>query len=62
MRLAVDWFWSQVKGSLRGTHKSVSPKYLQSYLDGFVFQYNNAGNDRARFFALLDTVLQHPGD
>ncbi|OGG72663.1 hypothetical protein A3A38_00295 [Candidatus Kaiserbacteria bacterium RIFCSPLOWO2_01_FULL_53_17] len=56
----VDWFWSNTKGSLRGTHKSVSPKYLQSYLDGFVFHYNNAGNDRARFFSLLDTILQHP--
>ena len=55
----VDWFWSNTKGSLRGTHKSVSPKYLQSYLDGFVFHYNNAHSDKARFFALLDTVLQH---
>lgn len=42
----VDWFWSNVKGSIRGTHKSVSPKHLQSYLDGFVFHYNNAGADR----------------
>ena len=58
----VDWFWSNTKGSLRGTHKSVSPKYLQSYLDGFVFHYNNAHSDRERFFALLDTVLQHPKD
>lgn len=56
----VDWFWSHVKGSLRGTHKTVSPKYLQSYLDGFVFHYNKRGNDRERFFALLDTVLQTP--
>jgi len=55
----VDWFWSNTKGSLRGTHKSVSPKYLQSYLDGFVFHYNNARSDKERFFALLDTVLQH---
>jgi transposase len=55
----VDWFWSHVKGSLRGTHKTVSPKYLQSYLDGFVFHRNNAGTDRERFFALLDTVLQY---
>ena len=58
----VDWFWSNTKGSLRGTHKSVSPKYLQSYLDGFVFHYNNAQRDREGFFALLDTVLQHPKD
>lgn len=55
-------FWSHVKNSIRGTHKKVSPKYLQSYLDGFVFHYNNAGTDKERFFALLDTVLRHPRD
>ena len=54
----VDWFWSNTKGSLRGTHKSVSPKYLQSYLDGFVFLYNNAHSDKQRFEALVDTVLR----
>ena len=54
----VDWFWSNTKGSLRGTHKSVSPKYLQSYLDGFVFHYNNAHSDKQRFEALVDTVLR----
>ena len=54
----VDWFWSHVKGSLRGTHKSVSPKYLQSYLDGFVFHYNNGHSDSDRFEALVDTVLR----
>ena len=54
----IDWFWSNVKGSLRGTHKSVSPKYLQSYIDGFVFHYNNARSDKQRFEALVDTVLR----
>jgi transposase len=58
----VENFWSHVKSSIRGTHKKVSPKYLQSYLNGFVFHYNNAGTDRERFFDLLDTVLQHRGD
>jgi len=54
----VDWFWSHVKGSLRGTHKHVSPKYLQSYLDGFVFHRNNAHSDKQRFEALVDIVLR----
>jgi len=58
----VDWFWSHVKGSLRGTHKHVSPKYLQSYLDGFVFHYNNARSDKQRFEALVDTVLRVRGE
>jgi len=55
-------FWSHVKGSIRGTHKKVSKKYLQSYLDGFVFHANNRGSDRARFFSLLDTVLRDRAD
>ena len=54
----VDWFRSHVKGSLRGTHKTVSPKYLQSYLDGFVFHRNNAHSDKERFEALVDIVLR----
>lgn len=55
----VENFWSHVKASIRGTHKNVSPKYLQSYLNGFVFHYNNVRGDRQRFFALLDTVLEN---
>ena len=55
-------FWSHVKGSIRGTHKKVSPKHLQSYLDGFVFHANNRGSDKERFFVLLDTVLRSPGE
>lgn len=30
---------------------------LQSYLDGFVWHYNNRHSDNARFSALLDAVL-----
>lgn len=56
----VETFWSHVKRSMRGTHKAVSPKHLQSYLNGFVFHYNKRGSDRERFFALLDAVLQRP--
>jgi len=53
----VESFWSHVKRSLTGTHKSVSKQYLQSYLNAFAFHYNNAGSDKARFLALLDIVL-----
>jgi transposase len=58
----VENFWSHVKASIRGTHKKVFPKYLQSYSNGFVFHYNNVRTDRERFFSLLDTVLLHPTD
>src|SRR3989344_3090881 len=54
----IESFWSHVKRSVRGTHKAVSPKHLQSYLNGFVFHYNNARNGKQRFEALVDTVLR----
>jgi transposase-like protein len=37
----IEGFWSTVRGGIRGTHHSVSTKYLQSYLDEFAFRYNN---------------------
>lgn len=36
----IEGFWSQLKRSLDGTYHAVSPKYLQSYVDQFVFYYN----------------------
>lgn len=54
----IDAFWSHIKRSINGTHKVVSRKHLQEYLDAFVFLRNNRHNDKARFFALLGTVLQ----
>lgn len=53
----MESFWGHVKRSIRGTHKVVSKKYLQGYLDAFAFHYNNSRNDKARFSALLGNVL-----
>lgn len=36
----IEGFWSQLKRSLDGTYHCVSPKYLQSYVNEFVFRYN----------------------
>ena len=36
----IEGFWSQLKRSMDGTYHSVSPKYLQSYLNEFSFRYN----------------------
>jgi transposase-like protein len=36
----IEGFWGQLKNSLHGTYHAVSPKYLQSYVDEFVFRYN----------------------
>ena len=36
----IEGLWSQLKRSMDGTYHVVSPKYLQSYVDEFVFRYN----------------------
>src|SRR3990167_2054897 len=54
----IEAFWSHIKRSITGTHKVVSKKYLQEYLDGFVFLRNNRHSDRERFACLLGILLQ----
>jgi transposase len=54
----VETFWSHVKRSVKGTHKAISKKYSQEYLNGFVFHYNNRHSDRERFGLLLGRLLQ----
>lgn len=36
----IEGFWAQLKRSIDGTHHSVSPKYLQNYVNEFSFRYN----------------------
>lgn len=37
---SIEGFWSQLKRSVSETHHAVSPKYLQLYVDEFVWRYN----------------------
>lgn len=53
----VEGFFGHVKKSIAGTHKSVSKKHLQAYLNGFVWLRNNSYSDKARFASLLGSVL-----
>ena len=39
----IEGYWSQLKRSIDGTYHSVSPKYLQTYLNEFSFRYNLRG-------------------
>ncbi|MGB4762089.1 MAG: IS1595 family transposase [Candidatus Saccharimonas sp.] len=39
----IEGFWSQMKRSIDGTYHCVSPKYLQYYVNEFVFRYNLRG-------------------
>ena len=53
----IEGYWSNLKNSLRGTYHSVSPKYLQSYLNEFAFRYNF--RDVAVCPVLLERAAKH---
>jgi transposase len=37
---SIEGLWGQMKRSMDGTYHCVSPKYLQSYVNEFVYRYN----------------------
>jgi len=55
---SIESFWSHFKRSTKGVQKVISKKHLSSYLDAFVFHYNNRHSDRERFSSLLDVLLR----
>lgn len=53
----IEGFWSLIKRSIKGTHIHVSRKYLQNYLDEFIWKYNNRNGSTAYFSLLLNRVV-----
>ncbi len=53
----IETFFAHLKRSIKGTYKAISKEHLQSYLDAFVFHYNNRHNDNQRFSALMGALL-----
>lgn len=53
----IEGFWSHIKRSITGTHKVVSRKYLQEYLNAFVFHRNNRYSDKERFWLLIGILI-----
>jgi len=49
---SIEGFWSQVKRGINGVHHAVSRKYLQSYIDEYVWRFNHRNDGRAMFFTL----------
>ncbi len=54
----IEGYWSQLKRSLNGTYHSVSPKYLQNYLDEFSFRYSLRTSPVPVFYHLLARLVQ----
>jgi len=52
----IEGFWSHIKRGVSGVYRGVSTKHLQSYLDEYVFRYNNRGDERGIFMAFLDRI------
>jgi transposase-like protein len=48
----IEGFWSLVKRGLSGTHHAVSAKFLQGYLNEYVWRWNHR-DDPAGLFELL---------
>jgi hypothetical protein len=49
----IEGFWSLVKRGISGTHHAVSPKWLQGYLNEYVWRHTHRDEPRAMFELLL---------
>ena len=52
----VESLWSNTKRGIDGVHSSVSPKYLQSYLDACIFRFNHRDDKRAMYETLTNKI------
>ena len=52
----IEGFWGQLKRSLDGTYHCVSPKYLQLYVNEFVYRYNH--RHVAAFPAMMEAAAR----
>ncbi|MBI2856418.1 MAG: IS1595 family transposase [Chloroflexi bacterium] len=52
----VEGLWSNVKRGIDGVNHAVSPKYLQGYLDSYVFRRNHRNDDQPMFETLSGRV------
>lgn len=51
----IEGFWGQLKRSVDGTYHCVSPKYLQLYVNEFVYRYNH--RHVAAFPAMMEAAV-----
>jgi transposase len=52
----IEAIWSTIKRGIDGVNHHVSPLYLQSYLDAYVYRYNHRKDEYPMFLSLLERV------
>jgi hypothetical protein len=52
-------FFGHFKTDVRGTHHSISRRWLDSYLNEWVWKWNHRGDDEAMFRQLLRRSVNH---
>jgi transposase-like protein len=52
----IEGFWSNTKRGIDGVHHVVSPKYLQGYLDSYVFRFNHRHDAAPMFQTLMNRI------
>lgn len=52
----VESLWSTIKRGISGVNHSISPLYLQSYLDSYIYRYNHRNDEQPLFQSLLGRV------
>jgi transposase len=55
---SVEGLWSLIKRGIGGVYHSVSPEYLQTYLDEYCFRYNRRHEGNLQFKAILERASQ----
>ncbi|MCK5577052.1 MAG: transposase [Dehalococcoidales bacterium] len=53
---SIEGFWPLVRRGISGVYHAVSPKYPQSYLDGYTSRYNYRKDGQAMFKAVLSQL------
>lgn len=52
----IEGFWSLSKNGIRGVFHSVSPKYLQAYMNEYAFRYNHRNDVTPMFISFLERL------